>query len=203
MSAITHARKGNEDFSAFCERFGDDVGIDIMERMIDAAHAKDGRCGNIHVHDVHRHNACNHTYSGTVEHAGEIFGFIVHSGDWNGTDVEEWGPEDDVGTYDPPRPTTYTFVPANRTLKFDRPAMWQVYLQWRDQPWFKEKAHGYNYDRHFAPGGKTESHYRDWAASKGLRIVDTEEAQRIIEQPASEAPAISAQELQTAWEALP
>jgi len=33
----------------------------------------------------------------------------------------------------------------------------------------------YHYDRHFAPGGKTESHYREWAASKGMKIEMVEE----------------------------
>jgi hypothetical protein len=36
--------------------------------------------------------------------------------------------------------------------------------------WFKDKEMGYNYDSHFAPGGKTEAYYRDWADSLGLII---------------------------------
>jgi len=189
-------------FLSFCEKHGDDVATDFLGRLADMqwsdVRSKDG----IAISDVHQHNACNHTISGTFDHAGESFGFVIESGDWAGTVVRDWGPADDIACYDPPKPTVYTYVPNNPTLKFDRPGLWEVFLQWRKQPWFEDKVRGYNYDRHFAPGGKTESYYRDWASSKGLRIVDTEEAQRIIDQPVSEAPAFSAEEIQAAWEAL-
>ena len=39
---------------------------------------------------------------------------------------------------------------------------------------------GYNYDRHYAPGVKTDRFYRDFAASRGMRIVEEDEAKRII-----------------------
>jgi hypothetical protein len=50
------------------------------------------------------------------------------------------------------------------------PQMFQVYLMWRKQPWFIEKERGYNYDRHFQPGGMVEDHYREWAATRGMKV---------------------------------
>ena len=106
-------RMNSNKFDEFCKRFGDDAGEEILTRICDA------HCGSgngVHITDVYRHNACNHTLTGHIEHAGETFHFVVHSGDWNGTDVEEFGTIDEVGAYDPPKPTLYTFVPSNPLL---------------------------------------------------------------------------------------
>jgi hypothetical protein len=51
---------------------------------------------------------------------------------------------------------------------------------WRMEPWFAEIIRSYAYDKHFAPGGRTETYYRDKAQSKGLRIVSKEYAQEVI-----------------------
>jgi len=141
-----------------------------LERIADAMW--NGRQGEgIVFLDVHQHNACNHTLSGTIDVAGVVHGFIIESGDWNGTVVLGWGDPEDVGTYQEPAPgEPLTFVPCDEFMAFDRPAMFGVYLLWRKEPWFKEQVSGYLYDRHFAPGGKTESHYREWASKKGLKV---------------------------------
>lgn len=160
-------------FDAFCDKYGDSAGQEVLERICSAHYNGDGE--GVHLSNVHRHNACNHTYTGYVEYAGETFHFVIHSGDWNGTDVQEFGTIDEVECYEPPKPTLYTFVPRNPLLKFEKPAMWNVYLLWREEEWFKNKVRGYNYDRHFAPGVKTEQHYREFARSKGLVIAPMEE----------------------------
>jgi hypothetical protein len=158
-------------FAAFCDRFGEAVVLDFMERLADLSWSGDrvSADGSIRITDCYQHNAANHTYSGTLSHAGEEFGFIIEQGDRNGTLVRDFGPADDVGTFDPPEPELYTFVPADDELKTKRPEMYAVYLAWTKEEWFKEKVRGYNYDRHFAPGGKTETYYREWAAKKGLK----------------------------------
>ena len=119
--------------------------------------------------DVFEHNACNHTMSGTIDVAGVVHGFIIESGDRNGTVVKGWGDPEDVGTYDPgPPPELRTFVPKDHTLHIARPEMFRVYCLWRKEKWFMEKERAYNYDRHFQPGGYIEDHYRKWATEKGL-----------------------------------
>lgn len=170
-------------FTEWCERVGDDVANSFLERLCDmewnGCEAVDG----ISISSTHRHDAINCTHSGTFTHGGTEYGFVIDNGNWAGTVVREWGMADDVGLYEPPKPTIWTFVPQNGTLKEDRPAMWGVYLEWRKSKWFKEKERGYNYDKHFAPGGKTESYYRDWAATKGLKIETQDHADRIIARP--------------------
>ena len=142
--------------------------------------------------DIYQHNACNHTYSGNIVIDGETYGFIIESGDRNGTVVRGWGDPEDVGYFEHPEPPEpYTFLPRNSfDLQVNRPALWGVYLLWRKESWFTEKERGYNYDRHFAPGGKTESYYRDWADKKGMivgrwsdiKILSDEEIQHHREQ---------------------
>lgn len=105
-------------------------------------------------------------YSGTIDVNGESFGFIIESGDQNGTVVREWGPADDVGTFEPPKPVWYTFVP--RSILSEE--MQKIYDDWIKQPWFVEKVGKLNYDLHFAPGAATNKHYGDWAAKRGLKI---------------------------------
>lgn len=170
-------------FTDFCRHKGNDVAINFLEELCDMEWAEDQKRGSICISSTHRHDACNYTHSGTVSIDGIEYGFVIDNGNWNGTVVREWGPADEVGAYDPPNPTVYTFVPTNGTLKEDSPGLWGVYLAWREAVWFKDKERGYNYDRHFAPGVKTEGYYRDWAAAKGLKIVSQDEADEIIARP--------------------
>lgn len=140
---------------------------EALERICDA-HWNSGGEG-VKFRDIHQHNACNHTLSGTIEIDGTEYGFIIQNGDWNGTVVDKWGLADDVGTYKPEPPTLFTFVPMDDTLRTSKPHMWQVYLAWRKEKWFQDKERAYNYDRHFQPGGAIENHYREWAAKKGMK----------------------------------
>lgn len=146
---------------------------EILERIADAGwdYNKNTVHHGVCIHERHTINATNHVYSGTVEHEDVSYGFQIESGDNNGTVVIEWGLEDDVGTFDPgPPPEPRTFLPNDQFLSDHRPEMFDVYCHWRNTPWFKEKQGAYNYDRHFQPGSKIETHYRDWAATKGMRI---------------------------------
>lgn len=170
-------------FVDFCATSGDAVAAEFLEELCNMEWSRDTKSPRIRISSSHQHNACNYTHSGTVTIDGVEYGFIIDNGDWNGTVVREWGLADDVGSYEPPRPTIYTFVPTDDALKDDKPGLWLVYLHWREQPWFQEKERGYNYDRHFAPGGKTETYYHEWAASKGMKIASSEAAQEIIDRP--------------------
>lgn len=170
--ALRAAKKDSSPFDAFCARFGNDAGQEVMERIADAGWSRKG--DGIRFREIHQINACNHVYSGVIEHAGEEFGFVIESGDMNGTVIHEWGAAEDVGVYEPEPPVVYTFVPADDFLKTEHPGLYRVYVLWTKTEWFKEKERGYNYDRHFAPGCKTEDHYRNWAASKGMKIAPRE-----------------------------
>ena len=161
--------KAEQAFEAFEAEYGQAVATETLERIGDA-HWNGGKGEGVTFWDINQHNACNHTMSGTIEVQGKTFGFIIESGDRNGTVIKGWGDPDDVGTFEPIKPTMYTFVPRDSDLKEKRPEMYGVYLLWRKEPWFKEKERALNYDRHFAPGLKTDEYYRTWAESKGLRI---------------------------------
>lgn len=147
---------------------------EILERICDVSynlHAQPGTDGNIKITDVHQHNACNHTFSGTITIENIEYGFVIENGDWAGTVVKEWGLAEDIGTYTPPEPgEQLTFIPNNMHLKTENPALFKVYLNWRKQSWFKEMIGKYLYDRHFQPGSFIENHYKEWAAKKGMVI---------------------------------
>ena len=143
---------------------------EMLERICDA-HWNGGKGEGVTFRDIYQHNACNHTLSVTIEENGTVYGFVIDNGDWNGTVVVSWGLEDDVASYKHPEPgEQLTFVQINPCLRTERPEMWQVYLWWRDQSWFKEKNRNYLYDRHFQPGVQIEKHYREWAAQKRMTI---------------------------------
>lgn len=138
---------------------------EMLEAITDAGWADEDRHG-VHISDIHTINACNHVYSGTINQDGIEYGFVIESGDRNGTMVREWGLSEDVSTYEPEPVEALTFIPINwATLS---PQMKKVYYQWRKEDWFTEKVNGYNYDRHFQPGCVTENHYKEWASKKGM-----------------------------------
>lgn len=150
-----------------------DAPEEALERICEAQWANPGTFVTVHgvtFHDIHRHDACNHTLSGVVDIGGVSHGFVIDNGNNSGTVVREWGNPEDVGIYDPgPPPEPRTFVPTNDALAWERPGMFGVYLAWRKEPWFTDMERSYNYDRHFQPGSKVESHYREKAAKRGLK----------------------------------
>lgn len=140
---------------------------DILERICDAHWNGSGE--GVKFLNIHTHNACNHTLTGTIEYEGEVYGFEIDNGDWGGTVVNQWGDPDDIASYKPPVVEPRTFVPINDNLRTEKPEMYKIYLLWRKEPWFKEVEGKYNYDRHFQPGGFIENHYREWAAKRGMK----------------------------------
>lgn len=142
----------------------------VLERICDAFYELCGYTGSsdgVTLLDVHQHNAVNHTLSGTVDVDGTIYGFIVENGDWNGTVVRRWGDPEDVSVYQPEPPgEPLTFVPDWNAS----PSTIAAWHTLRRTAAFTEKVGAYAYDRHFAPGGATEKHYRAWAAERGLVV---------------------------------
>ena len=162
-------------FLEFCDKYGNDAANEVLEKITDVfckacgTHASLTQ-DNISIYTIHMINACNHVFDGSITYDNQEYGFVIESGDRRGTVIREWGPRDDVGFAEEPEITQLDFIPKDITLKISRPEMYKLYLYWREQGWFKDKVRGYNYDRMFAPGGKTEKYYRDWADTKGLKI---------------------------------
>jgi len=156
------------EFELFVESVGSDVAGDLLTQICEAYWNDDN--SDVTITDLHRHDAINVTVSGHLTHEGREWHFIIDDGNWAGTVVREWGTVDEVGCYEPPPPTIFRLVPLNDNLEAERPQMYKVYLAWKSIDWFKKLESDYNYDRHFAPGSKTESHYRAKASAKGLKF---------------------------------
>lgn len=167
----------NDNFQNFIDKYGNKDVDEILERVCNIIwdYSSKRTDGVVTIEDKYKHDAINCTVTGYVDWKGEQFRFIIDNGDWNGTQVVEWGTEEDVGYYQPPKKIPFTFIPADDELKFKFPAMFNVYTLWRKENWFQEMERGYNYDRHFAPGSKTEKYYNDKAAQKGLRVACMDE----------------------------
>lgn len=140
---------------------------DILERITDA-HWNGEDMHGVHFTDQYMHDAINYTLSGTIDVDGELYGFIIDDGNWNGTQVIEWGLADDVGIYKPPVKESLTFIPIRPHSLTEN--MLKVYLSWKETEWFKKKAGEMNYDLHFCPSLKIRNYYEDWANSKGMEI---------------------------------
>ena len=147
---------------------------DVIQRICELHYEGKDKGNGVSFDCRHRHDAVNYTLNGEVELDGKSYRFTIRDGNWDGTVVEEWGTEETVGLYTPPPPPMFDMVPVDDSLESRRPHMWQVYLAWKKEPWFKEIIKSYAYDSHFAPGLKTEQYWRGKAAQKGLKIVQVE-----------------------------
>lgn len=153
----------------------------ILEAICEAAH--DDRHGHEHIHiiDRDRLDSINVRAHGVVTIDGNEYRFIVESGDRNGFVLEDW--EGDK-VFEHHKPTQYALAPNNsiigKHLEAGRGqfliAKWDAFLQ---RPEFADLARKYAYDKHFAPGGKTESYWHDKAAQVGFVITDQETADEI------------------------
>jgi hypothetical protein len=148
--------------TALRQKLGDSAIDDLLERICllpDEQYPRDG----FSLVTIYQHNAINHTMTGFVEVGGEEYEFIVHNGDWAGTVVEAFSADEAIHPYEPPTPDPMTLIPRDR---FSATA-WKVRDAIIERADIVEKIRGYNYDRHFAPGHKTESYYRAWAEKMG------------------------------------
>ncbi len=211
FSAARHDKAGGslEDFEAV---YGSEVTENTLQRICEAAYTE---CGSrkhdetdITIGSIHRHDAINMTFTGTVMMPDGIeYGFIIDDGNWNGTQVQEWGLAENVGLYEPPKPDPWRLFPKDAfTLRADRPGLWKVYLLWRKESWFSDLERAYNYDLHFAPGGKTTSYYTGGdsvATKRGLVWRVQSEVDAFIARPDSEFQGLpTTEELLAAWNAI-
>ena len=145
---------------------------ETLSRICEAFYSRQkGMQNGVRIDDIYRHDAINYTFSGVAEIGGIEYGFIIDDGNWNGTELREWGLAEDIGGYQPPPPLEpLTFIPSDDSLAWERPHMFGVYLMWRKEAWFAEQERNYAYDRQCQPGRFVENHYRNWAAQKGMKI---------------------------------
>lgn len=120
----------------------------------------------VRLRNVHQKDACNHVADGDVDvelEDGTVasLGFVAASGNMAGFEMLEWG--EDAGLYEPPPPTVYRCIPVD-WMK------WPAYEGQRKAGAFDAIERGYAYDRHFAPGEKTSTYYREAAAKLDCRI---------------------------------
>ena len=160
-----------------------DMPDDVAERITEAFWSRQNggeKRFDVRFIDIHQHNACNHTMTGIVVVDGIDYGFVMESGDWNGTVVKEYGPAEEcsqVYSYEPPPETRFKLVPKDDMLEQSNPAKYAIALKWIQQPHIQEKLQSYHYDRHFQPGCVIETHYKEWANKLGMKfVVDSEDA---------------------------
>lgn len=151
---------------------------DLWQRMSDATASGEGD-DLVSVHDHERSNALNARASGTVRVGDREFAFEMEDGDRNGTVLLHWGEEERV--FERSEPVRYAVQPTPeaiaRSIEAGRTAL--LLASWdaiAAQPQVAELLRAYGYDRHFAPGGVTETHWQSKAARMGLVIVHAETA---------------------------
>jgi len=161
-----------KSFIEFCSNVGDDIACDILDTIHDLKQGE--RRDGIFVSDIHHYDAINCVLSGTVTYDGTDYGFVIESGNNNGTVILEWGVE--VKTYVPEQPVIYTFTLQNLESKTpeQQKLLKMKYDIFKETESFKEKVRSYNYDRHFSPTLVIEQHYNDWASKHGLEITAVE-----------------------------
>lgn len=143
----------------FVARFGEDA----FQRLCEAAWAREDEPGFVVFSDHHMLNAANWRHEGTVTVDEIEYFFELENGDRNGT-VFRFG--ENLKFERPPEPARRTFVPIDPNSSVAK----AVFPIWQKEAWFREKVRAMNYDFYFAPGVKTQNHYVEWAAKRGLRI---------------------------------
>jgi hypothetical protein len=139
---------------------------ELLEQITEA-HWNGSKDPQVHFRCIHTIDILNHVLSGTVEHDGHSYGFVIRNGDWNGTEVEEWGDADDVRTYEPPKLDPLTLLPIREDITLQKLL---IYFQWRDESWFQEQVRKTAYDFHFSPTGTIHKYWGDEAKKRHLAI---------------------------------
>lgn len=175
----------------FCRLYGEDRVTQIIEAMIELRRQsrESGTVDDITFTDITAHDAINHTMIGYFQHDGDEVCFNIDNGNWNGTVVNSFGEDADMT---PPPITVWRLrpkeVPSWGPDGDETPAQyakrvetWRkrndvIFAHWKTEKWFQDLERSLNYDRRFAPGLKTDEHYRAAAEKRGLVIVAEEHA---------------------------
>lgn len=152
---------------------------DVLTMICESAHGQ--KHDAVTILDIDRLDAINVRVEGILQWNDEEYSFHVEDGNWNGTVIREW---EGVGeAFERHKPTVYALQPnlglVSKAVESNRGAFliakWDAFLTRAD---VKEIPNKYMYDKHFAPGGKTETYWKEAAAKHGFVIVTEDEASR-------------------------
>lgn len=163
---------------AFARDVPADLREDLLTRICEAMHDAD------HVHDditiIERDwlNSLNVRAHGIVETGGVEYTFIAESGNNAGFVLDDWNGGRD---FEPASRAVYALQPqahviASHIAEGRGPFLIQKWDHFLTRPAIRDIVASYTYDRHFAPGGQTETYWRARASAHLFDIVSAEEA---------------------------
>lgn len=170
------AGKHNEmtdEFLEWCKTVGDDKAMEILQEICEAFYDtgyEGGSRGRVYVGEYTRLNAINKVVRGSIEIDGVTQEWLIKDGDWNGTEVLEWGLEEEgnVGYYqEPPR---HIMILENTCDKEREPKAWKEAEEFSKSKEGEEMMRKYAYDKFFQPGGYVEGYWRKEVEAKGCRF---------------------------------
>lgn len=165
-------------YAAFERDVPEHLREDAMQCMAEAT-AGCGEPPNVYILDRDRLDAINCRAHGIITIEGAEFTFQMDDGNRNGTVLREW--ESDK-PFEHHVPVSWALQPSRALIDEAVMASKGPFLIWKwDAMLANRKAIAeipgkYAYDKHFAPGGKTESFWRDQAAKHHFEIVSQETA---------------------------
>lgn len=162
------------------------IGCEIAEQIWDRdrfSEIEEGEDGYVFVFDVQAINACNHVIVGSFWAEGTEFAFEAESGDNNGFVWRMVSPDEPIPDIQIQQ-TVWALAPnddlVRKAILSDQGAFlvakWDAFLQ---RPEYAQIPGKYGYDRHFAPGLKTERFWKERAAKVGFILVSKEEAEEV------------------------
>jgi hypothetical protein len=143
---------------------------EILEQICEAAW-NGGKGEGVYFTEIENIDCCNQMLYGIVDILGEEYGFIIESGNWNGTVVRKWGLAEDVGLYERTYEEAPTFIPID-------PDDYLLYVtRMRKESWFKSAERDYHaarascsWDSIPGSGRVNEEYYRQWATNLHLHL---------------------------------
>lgn len=164
----------------------------VMTEIAEASYYGEGKHGNVYILEQVKHDVINVTVSGVFTLEGREFWFLLDNGNWNGTVLRGWE-EAGEQAMAPSKPTQWTLVPNSTVISEALDAqrghillqVWEAFLTRKEVAEIPGK---YAYDKFFAPGGKTETYWRDKAATYNLILSTQEHADEIRARLREDAP---------------
>jgi hypothetical protein len=177
MTNVDQQQRFDPD-AAFERDVPEDIRDDLYQAMAEATASGESR-GDVSICEHDRIDAINCTASGFVRVGDREYAFEMEDGNSRGTVLLHWGP--DERPFERHEPIRYAVQPSREAIALSVeagrvPLLLAKWTAIAAQPQVAEILRGYGYDRYFAPGHVTETHWRDRAARMGLVIVDQETA---------------------------
>jgi len=167
------AKIGTDALTTICETIGEMMWYRDYDPEI-----PEGNDGHVYLSERIMMNACNYLGNGCFWWGGTEYSFEAEIGDWNGFVFRKLSEDEPIAEIDY-KSTKYVPVPisadGNLSPKQARTilAKWNAALRRGD---IVEAVNNWMYDKTFAPGSKTSSHYREKFARLGIYAADEQEA---------------------------